>query len=84
MAPNFILVVYDIKDPHVISFLIAIEELGHRYLHAGSRWGGIYQRPNAIGKGMKGSQRSLQSEQVPPVGRDPRPNMDAVESIGDG
>jgi len=33
MAPKFILTVYDIEDPHVIFFLVAIDQLEH------GRWG---------------------------------------------
>jgi hypothetical protein len=35
MAPKFILAIYDIRDPRVILFLVAIDEFGHPYLAAG-------------------------------------------------
>jgi hypothetical protein len=34
MAPKFFLAIYDIRDPRVILFLVAIDELGHPYLAA--------------------------------------------------
>jgi hypothetical protein len=34
MAPKFILAIYDIRDPQVILFQVAIDELGHPYLAA--------------------------------------------------
>ena len=40
MAPKFILGVYDIRDPHVILFLVAIDELGHQQLAGGRGIGG--------------------------------------------